>query len=341
MSSNISDLGQQVYLRGLISKIKSDALTMQNQVTSGKRASVFNELGGVDALQSLSLRADRNKVNAYNNSIAVVKSRLGVMDATLSELSDNASTLVSQISIPAQYTGKDPGMVSYNQIAKKDLEALIDRLNVNYQGQRLFAGSDVVNPPLDPASVQTAIQNELNAMYTGQGAATTLTNINTLGSTTATNADLGFNATIGNAKPATAVVDDGVTVDYTVRADDDAFKGLIRGLTIMANLRFPQPGDTHTEADFWDTYNAARAMIDKGGRDVTLLQGKVGVVQAGVEVTQTKHSNTIDALDSYISNTEDVDPAQALAKLNSLQAQLEASYRVMAQLRDLSLVNYL
>jgi flagellar hook-associated protein 3 FlgL len=343
-STNISDLGQQVYLRNLIAKIKTDTLTLQNQISSGKRGEVFSDLGGVDALQSLSLRADREKIDSYMKSVALVKSRTTVMNAGMEELQSNAGDLVANLIGPAQNTQKDPGMVSLSEIAKKDLQTLIERLNTKYQGVQLFAGADITNAPLDSATVQTDIQTELTAMYNGtQTGATTITNVKNLGSTAATNGDLGFNGTVGTAGPLSATVDDGVTVDYTIKADDAAFKDLIRGLSIIANLKYPDAttNPAYTDKEFWDTYNGARALIEKSGKDIAVLQGKVGVVQAGLDVTTTKHERMMDSLEEFIGDAEDVDPADALAKLTSLQTQLEASYRIMAQLRDLSLVNFL
>jgi len=43
----------------------------------------------------------------------------------------------------------------------------------------------------------------------------------------------------------------------------------------------------------------------------------------------------------FVSNIEDVDMAEALAKLNQNQTALQASYQTISQLNQLSLLNYL
>ncbi|MBN8910392.1 MAG: hypothetical protein J0H99_28180, partial [Rhodospirillales bacterium] len=63
--------------------------------------------------------------------------------------------------------------------------------------------------------------------------------------------------------------------------------------------------------------------------------------QAALETTKAQLAATAIALTTKVSNAEDVDVADAMAKLSVVQTQLQASYQLIARAGDLSLVKFL
>jgi flagellin-like hook-associated protein FlgL len=63
--------------------------------------------------------------------------------------------------------------------------------------------------------------------------------------------------------------------------------------------------------------------------------------QAQIMQIQQGHKQEQATLLDTISNVEDADMNEVAVKLNAMQVQLEASFRVTASLQGLSLVNFL
>ena len=66
-----------------------------------------------------------------------------------------------------------------------------------------------------------------------------------------------------------------------------------------------------------------------------------GVRQNRLDSVLQQHETTGNVVTGVISDIEDVDMASAVTKLNGDQTALQASYKVMAQLSQLSLLNFL
>ena len=64
-------------------------------------------------------------------------------------------------------------------------------------------------------------------------------------------------------------------------------------------------------------------------------------MQSRLAARKTTLAATETSLTKQVSNVEDVDMAATLTKITSLQAQLQASYQLIAGVKDLSLAKYL
>ena len=69
--------------------------------------------------------------------------------------------------------------------------------------------------------------------------------------------------------------------------------------------------------------------------------GDLGVKQLQLQETTIRQNDFITALDMQIGNVEDVDMSSALSALTATQTSLEASYRMLTLMRDMTLVKYL
>ncbi|MBN8897191.1 MAG: hypothetical protein J0H35_03245, partial [Rhodospirillales bacterium] len=77
---------------------------------------------------------------------------------------------------------------------------------------------------------------------------------------------------------------------------------------------------------------------------VTAMAAEAGVMgnrQAALEESKAQLTATATALTVQVGNAEDVDVADAMAKLSVVQTQLQASYQLIARAGDLSLVKFL
>lgn len=371
MTLNISDVAQQTYLKSILGQVRNDMLTTQNQISSGKRASLFNDLGGVDSLRSLSLRSDRTKIDAYKDNITSVQTRVTVMDSALVDLSHNATDLVAQMQLPTQNTNTAPaGLAGFSAVAQQQLETQFDRMNTQVDGRYVFAGGLTQTAPIDTTQMNTFLANVQTALTTYNGTGQTAADVQNLETTVRNSIPWGgvntsppmatqaaawaanyaaLNAPTNTVK---AQVDDQTSVDYTVKATDEGFVDTVVGYAITSQLQYGAAGQT--DAGFWNVYNRQLQLMrgtdqtatggakSPGGADqLTALDAKLGVLQKSLDSTTTNHDKTIGTLETFIGQVEDTDVADALTRLNSLQSQLTASYKVMAQLQSLSLINFL
>jgi flagellar hook-associated protein 3 FlgL len=134
-------------------------------------------------------------------------------------------------------------------------------------------------------------------------------------------------------------------VDYSITASDPAFLTLMQGLYTLASL--PQPaGPTATppalsDSQFDATASAAASTISQG---LTLLQGlteKNGRNEQFLTAENTAHDATLTVLQTQIDNIEQVNLADASTRLTQLKTELDASYHVVADLSNLSLIDFL
>ncbi len=74
---------------------------------------------------------------------------------------------------------------------------------------------------------------------------------------------------------------------------------------------------------------------------IAIESGALGDVQSSLEARRTQLGEMVRALTGQVSKTEDVDLAATLTRISLLQTQLQASYRLIAGARELSLARFL
>ena len=71
------------------------------------------------------------------------------------------------------------------------------------------------------------------------------------------------------------------------------------------------------------------------------MQAKLGTAQEKVEQANERMSLQKDILDEKITHLEAVDPAEAKIRVDQLMTQIQTSYSLTAQLKSLSLINFI
>ena len=135
-----------------------------------------------------------------------------------------------------------------------------------------------------------------------------------------------------------ALIDEGVTLNYGVQANDAAFTDLMRGLTMLAAVDVSQISDPDAYAAY---VTEAVDAISVGIGGVLAAETQLGAQQKLVEDTSTALEDVNDIYNSRILALEAVDPYEAATRLSQLETQLQSSYAVTARLMNLSLLNFL
>ncbi len=333
--SRVSNIAQDAHLQMLMREVNVRLAESRAQVITGKAAQDFSGLGSTRSLASIDLRADTARIDSLIANIDTVRPRTDTMDRVLTDIAKEArDVFAGNLSYPR--SGRPPLDV-IQQEAQQALQVIQANLNTSLGGRYLFASRDIGNPPYDNAAQLTANAAAEIADYM----AGTDTGAQVLADMAAyAGADLGYSATL-TALPAgdgvTARIDENLEVDYTVRADQGGIADVLRGLSLLANLDY----DPNQDAEFWVIFEGAQALLETGAREVDTEVAALGLVQEQLTRTRVAHEESLVALEDFISDAEDVDSAEAITRMQMLQAQLEASYQTIATLRDLSLVNFL
>ncbi len=141
---------------------------------------------------------------------------------------------------------------------------------------------------------------------------------------------------------AQARVEDGLAVNYGVRANEDAFTSQIKQLAVLSSLDVS--GGTDTDQALY------AAVVDrtKGELEATTgndsLQSVAAEIAGARSTAQTASDRMTVATNTYqaaVDQSLGVDDTELAVKLTTLNTQIEASYKASAILYKLSLTDYI
>jgi flagellar hook-associated protein 3 FlgL len=142
----------------------------------------------------------------------------------------------------------------------------------------------------------------------------------------------------------TARIDDALQVSYGVQANETGPTELVRSLAVLAADSVS--GTDPNAQGFYAAVNARAA--DRLGEQANPEPGSteaiaMDIAQAKLAVgrARDRHQEHKVALDTMVSEIEDVPPEEVAMRLVDLQTRLQASYETISIVSGLSLVNYL
>lgn len=331
--------------------VKARLDTLTEQVASGHVADSYGGLG--DAAQSaLNLRPQLNSLTAQQAQIGTVTGRLDVTQTALARIAAIASSFAAQT---VSLNGLNPAAVdTVANSAKLALQQVAALLDTQVGGIYVFAGTDTSNPPVpDPANIaSTGFYTQIQTAVAGlSGTADNSASITAATQATAASDAAGttpFSATIGGV--ATVQLGSGQQVQVGLLANANTLavsagatttgsyiRDLLRGLATLSSLSSTQTGAPGFANIVSDTRTSLQGVVSA----VATETGSLGNIQSSLVATGAAAGAAAIALQKQISSVEDVDVASVLTELSSVQTQLQASYKLIAASRDLSLVQYL
>jgi flagellin-like hook-associated protein FlgL len=126
-------------------------------------------------------------------------------------------------------------------------------------------------------------------------------------------------------------------VEASTNANGQGIQKMAMAYTMIFDLGLDRLGEKTREA----LVNKAIATFSEATTGVTTMQAKLGAVQEKVEEADERMSLQKDIFDAKIIHLEAVDPAEAKIRVDRLMTQIQTSYSLTAQLRTMSLINYL
>jgi flagellar hook-associated protein 3 FlgL len=338
--TNVSPLAQSNLIRTEVGTLQSQIDKLQQQITSGQKSDKYGDLGALASID-INLRSRADQVDALKTSLSFLQIRTSVMDQSLNGVHDSVLNIRD---LTLKNLSSDTGRQSLLQAAQAAVGQVTQQLNANVDGRFLFAGTATDVAPMTPdpavlASVKAAINTALTAVPAPANIPAAIQGA--VASVFAT--DTNFYAG-GPAHPPSQI-DDGLKIDTSITGNDPALKSMLQGLYTIAALDMPVDDPATLpqidRTDFDATVLAASSQMGGGITGLENLIAKNGRNQSEIQDASNRHEATLTIVQTQINNVEQVDLADASSRIAQLRTQLQASFSLTAQLKDLSLVNFL
>lgn len=341
---------------GLLARLVADSSATQTQLntltlqaSSGKIADTYGGLGGA-AHVSIDLRPQMAQLTAQQQSIALANTPLSTTQTVLGQLSDIASTFNADMLGTAMQSAT--GAVGMAAQAKSALQQVVSLLNTQANGQYVFGGAQSQTPPIDTAALATftaAVGTQVAGLNATTNIATLIGNV----VTQATASPMTYQntpLTLPAPAPVQAATAPGQAVPVAFVAGANMYaqqagagttgsyvRDLIGALAGLAGL------DTTTaDEPTLQSYGVGISKLLQGvSGALATEQAGFGQVQSELTAQGTNIADTLTGLTTQVSGAEDVDMASTATAVSQVQAQLQASYKLIAELHSLSLVSYL
>jgi flagellin-like hook-associated protein FlgL len=343
----------------LAAAVRSRFAEQTAQTADGQRATTYAGLGS-DARRAIELRSELGRREALARATSTGESRAAYAQTVLNRLTAIASQMANSAETVVGLDSSNASVAA--QSARSALQEVSGLLNERFEGEAVFGGSDPENAPVPGDITQSGLYREIGRMLgedLGAGTGPALRErVRALGQSndpalTPFSQHAAAAARGEVADPRRAVpVEEGSVVAIGLYANRNAAaapskdkdstgswaRDIITGLSVIAQL---DSAKTQNGPDFKEALHGAIGMLRAGLKSVAEESGALGSAEERLSVAKRRHQEVSSQVEVQLAGVEEVDMAAALARLQSTQAQLEASYRSLSMLADLSLSRFL
>ena len=152
----------------------------------------------------------------------------------------------------------------------------------------------------------------------------------------------GENSATPALQTATAQVGPSMTIDYGMRANEQALTTLVANVAVLAATTY-SPSDPNAQGSYQALSQDVAANLggQSGSQSISDIEADLANAQTTVSNASTLNTQTQSTLQDMMQNIDGVNQNQIGEEILTLQNNLSASMSVSARLAQLSLVNYL
>lgn len=317
MVARIGSFANQQLILDATLRTQSQLAETRLQAATGKKSQTFSGIAP-DSSRLVNLKNEVAKAEQYIENIATTEKRLKLMNLSLETLDEIAREMRS-ITV-SSLNGEAANTNNLSFVATEFLDQTVELLNQKDDSRYLFAGGKTDTKPVDLN----------NGVYT----APTPPPFDAV-------VDTGYYE--GDATIQQVRIDDGVTVQYGITADQSAFEKVIRALDNIAQTTFTNPITAAEKQVLNDAITLLTEATENNGAQKTIggFAADVALDLRTIDTQKDWHNEFINFATDSIGDIENVDTAETLSLLNFQQVQLEASFQIVARLGQLSLTNFI
>lgn len=316
---------------GLSASLRKQTDIARTELTTGRIADLPLALGAQIG-EAFSVRGALDAVAFQKQGLSQAALIATTAQRVLGVIGEGAAALAAD-ALGASGRRDEVALTAAAVQAQARVRDAVIQLNTNVAGQSLFAGDAADRAALASADQLLADVSAIYAAASGPAALEA-------------ELDAYFNDPAGpfqssiytgGAGPAPTIeIARGERLQFTLRADDPSIKDLLRGLSLIAAAGAAPPS---TLRDSALSSGAAAALA--GDDALTLRRTEIGVAEqrAGeaARLLEEEEAVLTEAFNALTSR----DPFEAASRLQSLEAQLNASLVITARLSQLTLANFL
>ncbi len=141
---------------------------------------------------------------------------------------------------------------------------------------------------------------------------------------------------------ATSRVDQSVTVQYGIRADEQAIRSQLQTLAVYATVTTSPTNPNGAAAVLALSQRVANNLIPVPGQQtIQDIQADLATAQSTMKDASARQTQSQAMLQSLVDQAETVSPDQVASQILALQTALQASYQTTSMLSQLTLTRYL
>ena len=326
------------------------------EVATGRKADVYAELGARSA-SVMKLRIREADTQTYMQSNDLIANKLSLTINAMDKMRDTVQRVLETTFFDTSQSGTGTGLLQAN--ARAALDEVISLMNLNFNGEHMFAGLSSEVSPLkewDETNPDTGLSPEdVIGGIVGSGptnladVASMKAQLDTIFASANTGAPeqnfeetfyIGTKAADAGGSPnrrVTAWVASGQQLEYGVQANDTPVREVYQGLAMLVSVDLSQM-DVDTYRAWMDEVGA---ILAQGMEGLLRISTKTGFNQEVVEKAQIQLNDLSLVQRNMITDYENVDPYEAITEMTNLERQLEATYQITSRLSGLSILNFL
>ncbi|MCB1721741.1 MAG: hypothetical protein KDI11_08305 [Alphaproteobacteria bacterium] len=326
----------------------------------------------LDAIEEFQAQAEN-----FANSLVQFSQESAHQKGDVIYYDDPLTTTVEITQVGMNDSEADIDLKTMQDLASNIFNFMGDLLNVQEGDVYLLGGADSLTQPYNnngtlDSAVSTLITNWKDETLP---AATNLTSDELISALRSRNVSddpyavtdtiVGYSAALsaGNVGDVFIRVDERIEVKYTALANERAFRDIMVAASFIKNENLPPIADAYAEPytpgdptladgapgatlgdmkdNFYQVFNELVGMVNNALDDIDTIRFRLESARARIEEVRRTHIADQNALQNTIDDVENADINDVAVKINMLQIQLDASYRVTASVQQLSLVNFL
>lgn len=335
--------------------------TLTRQSATGMRSDDYGELAP-EVPRALSLRAELGRREAYGRTLGQAEGRAAAMQAALNRMGQIAREFGSTVAMSINTRDRD-SLATLPARAREALREVGGLLNARHAGEFLFSGSDLANEAVPnaaglPASAMAAaIEGEVAALAPGNAGAVLAAVRGRIADAALSpfsprlRADAAL-APADREPPRSVPAADGEQIPYGVFANRNSAgvaspagtagagwaHDLLGNLMALAALT---PANQGQHPGFDQLVAGIRDGLQSAHDAIAEEQGVLGLTERRMASARDRHETVTAALTKQLADIQEVDLAATLAALQQTRTTLEASYRAIGSLGDLTLARFL
>ena len=310
MVSRVTNLSSSRLINSLILKSQERINEQQIRLTTQQKSQDYLGIGD-DASRLLTVESSLRRIDQFVKNNAFIDMRMETMLNSMDAVGDilkEVRTLVRDVLEDGTLDGIDKN--DFTEIKMDQLEGF---LNVKMNGRFLFSGTKTDTQPVNAGDLADA------PTFDADGVTTT--------------AEPSFFYQ-GDDNQVKARIDEGVTLEYGVKANNEGFEKLIRAIRLVKSTDL-------TDARVLDKFQHALNLLNESADKIAAVELNTGVRFQQLASTTRSLKDTKSILDGVVDEIERADTFEAVSILNQVQTQLEASYATAVRVSSLSLTRFL